>query len=187
MKKLSKLILGITGLVSLLPSYLILTESKLLPPTDDFKSLLLVVAQFTAFMVVVLTLINRVMLSKLSIKKINLIIIGIATLFLISLFCYFHYLNRLVLEDDYGAVVLPLYQTPKLSEKIELYGSIFNFFHETDSITVYEYFNKHKDIKGAVFYSYIVLYFFLILNICLLVFSSILASIKLKATRIRLT
>lgn len=186
MKTLRNLILGITGLVSILPGYLIFTESKLMPPTSDFKSLLFIVSEFIAFMIIILTLINRGKLSKISVIKSNIILILTTSIFIISIFCYSYYFSELIVKDSYGAIILPLYETQSLIEKKEMYGSIINFFRETDSVTLNEYFGEHKDIQRAIFHSYLLLYFFFILSIGLLVFSSIFASIRLKSTRINL-
>lgn len=179
MKALSKIILSITGLIIMLPGYLIFIESDLLPPSSRFNSLLLIITESLAFTVAILVYINRKKLFKVPIKKMNTIIVGGTFLLLLSLFTYTYYMDKLVLEDDFGSIILPMYNTDSMADKINQYGNIINFFRETDSISLNEYFNEHEDIESSILWSKITLYGLFVSSISLLLFVSLLGAIRL--------
>jgi len=180
MKSLNKLILSITGIIIILPGYLLFIESDLIPPSSKFNSLLLIITESLAFTVVVLILINRKKLINASIRKLNTIIVSGSLLLFLTLFTYTHYMDKLVLEDHFGSIILPMYNTESVADKINQYGSIINYFRETDSITLNEYFKEHEDIETSILWSKITLFGLFVLSICLLLFVSLIGVIRLK-------
>jgi hypothetical protein len=181
MKSLKAVILSISGIVCLLPGYLVFTKSNLIPPIPQFSSLFALIMEVCCFIVVALLIINREKFEKYPKKRIVWISIILLFLFVIAISLYSYYINELIAKDQFATIVLPLYHTKELDEKIRFYGSVFSYLKETDTITLNEFFEKHSSIRTSILCSKILLLSLFILSAISMVTNTIIVSLRISS------